>query len=110
MGSKVPPKIPIFKSTSLKVEHRLADPDLVAWLRAGPPEGADDPDLLELALETLDAFPVVPVGLEREPLDTLAGDDVAPVLVLHSHALPRRPEDPVLPFRRLGGGVLAYPA
>src|SRR5215203_6527437 len=42
-GSKVPPKIPIFKSTSLEVEHRLADPDLVARLGTGPPQRPHDP-------------------------------------------------------------------
>src|SRR5215212_835407 len=107
-GSKVPPKIPIFKSTSLKVEHRLADPDLVARLRAGPPQGAHHPGLLQLALEALYALPVPPVGLEREPLDTFTRDYVAPVLVLHPHPLPLRPEDPVLPVRHFRGGLLAH--
>src|SRR5215218_6198004 len=74
-GSKVPPNIPTLKATpqnvSPEVEHRLADPDLVPGLRAGPPQGADDPALLELVLEPLDALPVAPVSLEREPLDVL---------------------------------------
>src|SRR5215218_1763767 len=82
MGSKVPPKIPTFKiRTSLKIEHRLADPDLVARLRAGAPQGSHDTPPLELALETLHAF---------------AGDDVGAVLAFHAHAPPRRAEHAML--------------
>src|SRR5215210_5528138 len=102
MGSKVPPKIPTFTSTSLEIEHRLADSDLVAGHRAGPPQGPYDTGLLELALETLDALPVSPVGLEREPLDALARDDVATVLLCHPDPLPRWPEDAVLTLRNPG--------
>src|SRR5215217_3684851 len=110
-GSKVPPKIPTFKkSTSLEVEHRLADPDLVARLRPCPPQGPNDPDPLQLVLEPLDTFPIAPVGLECEPLDTLPGDDVPAVLLLHPYALPQRPEDAMPTLRRLVDGPLTHPA
>src|SRR5215210_286174 len=62
-GSNVPPNIPAFKSISLEVEHRLADPDLIARLGAGPPQRPYDSGLLELVLQALDALPVAPVGL-----------------------------------------------
>src|SRR3712207_3952656 len=72
MGSKVPPKIPTFKAcTSREVEHRPADPDLVARLRAGAPQGTHDTPPLELLLEALHALGVLPVRLEREPLHAL---------------------------------------
>src|ERR671916_2164464 len=71
-GSKVPPKIPILTFTSLEFEYRLADPYLIAGHRSGPPQGTQYPDLLQLALETLDTLPVAPVCLEGEPLDALA--------------------------------------
>src|SRR5215210_1010305 len=97
MGSKVPPKIATFTAEpSPEVEHRPADPDLVTRLRAGMPQRAQDAAPLELTLETLDALGVLPVGLEREPLDALAGDDVAPILLLHPHALPRRAKHAML--------------
>src|SRR5918997_1343375 len=97
-GSKVPPKMPIFKSTSLEVEYRLAYPDLVARLGPGTPKGPDDARPLQLVLEPLDALRVAPVGLEREPLDVLPGDDVAAVLRLDPDALPGRPEDAMPPL------------
>src|SRR5215218_1588307 len=108
MGSKVPPKIPILTPTSLEVEYRLADPDLVARHRAGPPQGSQYPNSLKFALETLDTLPVAPVGLERKALDVLARDDVAAVLVLHPNSLPRRPEDAVLTLRDLTDSVLVH--
>src|ERR687894_2218802 len=97
-GSKVPPKMPIFKSTSLEVEYRLAYPDLVARLGPGPPKGPDDARPLQLVLEPLDALRAAPVGLEREPLDVLPGDGVAAVLRLDPDALPGRPEDAMPPL------------
>src|SRR3954451_20121424 len=109
MGSKVPPKIPIFKCTSPEVEHRLADPDLVARLRTGPPQSPDDPALLQLVLKPLDALRIAPVGLERDPLDTLAGDDVPAVLLLHPNALPGWPEYTMPALRRLVHRPLAHP-
>src|SRR5215211_132447 len=97
MGSKVPPKIPTFKMrTSPEVEYRLADPDLVARLGAGAPQGAHDAPPLELPLEALHTFGVLPVRLEGEPLHALATDHVGAVLALHAHALPRRAEHAVL--------------
>src|SRR5215217_7956405 len=102
MGSKVPPKIPTFKMrTSPEVEHRLADPDLVARLCAGAPQGAHDAPPLELPLEALHTFEVLPVRLEGEPLHALAADHVGAVLALHAHALPRRAEHAVLPASTL---------
>src|SRR5829696_4230460 len=96
MGSKVPPKIPTFTAElSPEVEHRPADPDLVARLRARAPQGAHDPAPLELALEALNALRVLPIRLQGQPLDVLAGDDVAAVLPLHPHTFPRRPEHAV---------------
>src|SRR5215218_284598 len=62
-GSKVPPNIPTLKSTSLEVEHRLADPDLITGFGTGPTQCAYDSYLLQLVLEALDALPVAPVGL-----------------------------------------------
>src|SRR5215210_3950838 len=59
-GSKVPPKIPTFKATSLEVEHHLADPDLIPNLGAGPPQRPHDPDPLQLVLEPLHPFCVAP--------------------------------------------------
>src|SRR5215212_427337 len=110
-GSKVPPKIPTFKkSTSLEVEHRLANPDLVARLRPCPPQGPHDPDPLQLVLEPLDTLPIAPVGLECEPLDTLPGDDVPAVLLFHPYALPQRPEDAMPTLRRLVDSPLTHPA
>src|SRR5215212_3634843 len=87
-GSKVPPKIPIFKSTSLEVEHHLADPDLVARLGPGPPQRPHDPRPLQLVLEPLDSLHIAPVGLERESLDLLPRDDVPAILLLHPNTLP----------------------
>src|SRR5919202_5737188 len=99
MGSKVPPKIPTFKTrTSPEIEHRLADPDLVARFRAGAPQGAEDTPPLELALEALHALGVLPVGPEREPLDTLAEDHVGAVLALYPYASPLRAEHAVHPL------------
>src|SRR5919202_736805 len=98
-GSKVPPKIPTFKMrTSPEVEHRLANPDLLARLRAGAPKGAEDTPPLELALEALHALGVLPVGPEREPLDTLAEDHVGAVLALYPYASPLRAEHAVHPL------------
>src|SRR5215212_2236290 len=97
MGSKVPPKIPTFKMcTSPEIERRLADPDLVARLCAGAPQGAHDAPSLELPLEARHAFGILPVRLEGEPLHALAGDHVGAVLALHAHALPRRAEHAML--------------
>src|SRR5919112_1829932 len=91
MGSKVPPKIPTFKlRTSLEIEYRLADPDLVARLRAGAAQGTENAPPLELPLEALHALGVLPVGPEREPLYDLAKDHIRTVLALHPYALPRR--------------------
>src|SRR5215211_2346706 len=109
MGSKVPPKIPTFTAdTSPEVEHRPADPDLVARLRARAPQGAHDPAPLELALEALDALRVLPVRLQGQPLDVLAGDDVAAVLPLHPHTLPCRAEHAVRPLLCVVLGALAH--
>src|SRR5215207_2452380 len=107
-GSKVPPKIPILKPTSLEVEYRLADPDLIARHRTGPPQGSMYPDPLQLVLKALDALPVAPVCLEGEPLDALPGDDVATVLVLDPNPLPGWPEDAMLALRHLTDGVLSH--
>src|SRR5215210_8006386 len=97
MGSKVPPKIPTFKlRTSPEIERRLADPDLVARLCAGAPQGAHDAPSLELPLEARHAFGILPVRLEGEPLHALAGYHVGAVLALHAHALPRRAEHAML--------------
>src|SRR5215217_1983340 len=97
MGSKVPPKIATFTAeTSPEIEHRPADPDLVASPGARAPQGAHDAPPLELALEALDTLGVLPVCLEREPLDALAGDYVAAVLLLYPHAPPRRTKHAVL--------------
>src|SRR5215208_4649989 len=80
IGSKVPPKIATFTpETSPEIEHRPADPDLVASPGTRAPQGAHN------------AAP-----LERAPLDALAGDDVAAVLLLYPHALPRRTKHAVL--------------
>src|SRR5918997_1168086 len=96
-GSKVPPKIPTFKMrTSPEIEDRLADPDLVALLRAGAPQGAQDSPPLELPLEAPEALRVLPVRPQREPLDVLARDHVGAVLALHPYAPPRRTEHAVL--------------
>src|SRR5215212_11747262 len=102
MGSKVPPKIPTFKMcTSPEIERRLADPDLVARLCAGAPQGAHDAPSLELPLEARHAFGILPVRLEGEPLHALAGDHVGTVLALHAHAPPRRVEHAMLAMRVL---------
>src|SRR5918998_5782336 len=108
MGSKVPPKIPLFKTrTSLELEHRLADHDLVAWGRAGVPQGAHDAPPLELALKALDTLGVLPVRFEGEPLDTLAKDHVGAVFALYPYAPPHRTEHAVSPPSLLvAGGLL----
>src|SRR5918999_4549667 len=107
-GSKVPPKIPTLTvGTSPEVEHRPADPDLVAGLGARATQRAHDAAPLQLPLEALDALRVLPVGLEREALDALAGNDVAAVLPLHPHALPRRAEDAVRAIRALLGPAIS---
>src|SRR5215207_2015184 len=103
-GSKVPPKIPTFMATSSEIEDRLANPDLVARRRARPAQGTQDAPLFELPLEVLYALRALPVRLERQPLDALAGDHVAAVLLLHPHPLPRRAEHPVAGFLSVRGG------
>src|SRR5918997_1378701 len=107
-GSRAPPKIPTLKMrTSSEVEHRLADPDLVARRRAGAPQGAQNAPPLELPLEALHALRVLPVSPEREPLDPLARDHVRAVLALHPYTLPRRTEHAVLP-PSLAGALLRF--
>src|SRR5215210_350817 len=91
--------MPFLTSTSLEVEYCLADSYLIARHRSGPPQGSKYPDPLQLALEALDTLPVAPVCLEGEPLDALARDDIATVLVLHPDPLPGWPEDAVLTLR-----------
>src|SRR4028118_1069712 len=86
--------------TSPEIEHRLPDPYLVAFLGPGPPERPHDAALLQLPLEALDALRALPVGLEREPLDVLAGDPEAPVLPTDLESLPGWAVDPVLPLTR----------
>src|SRR5215211_1816744 len=86
-GSKVPPKIPTFIAASSEIEDRLAYLDLVARRRARAAQGTQDAPPLELPLEVLYALRALPVRLERQPLDTLAGDHVAAVLLLHPHPL-----------------------
>src|SRR5918998_1886159 len=107
-GSKVPPKIPTLKMrTSSEVEHRLADPDLVARRRAGAAQGAQDAPPLELALKALDTLGVLPVRFEGEPLDTLAKDHVGAVFALYPYAPPHRTEHAVSPPSLLvAGGLL----
>src|SRR3712207_96346 len=108
MGSKVPPKIPLFITrTSLEIEHRLADPDLVAWGCAGAPQGAHDAPPLELALKALDSLGVLPVRFEGEPLDTLAKDHIGAVFALYPYSPPRRTEHAVSPPSLfVAGGLL----
>src|ERR671917_602794 len=104
MGSKVPPKIPTFTTrTSPEIEHRLADPDLVARGRAGAPQGAHDTHPLELALEALHTLGVLPVRSEGDSLDARAKDHVGAVRVLYPYTPPRRTEHAVSPLPLLGG-------
>src|SRR5215208_3323293 len=107
-GSKVPPKIPSLTPTSLEVKHRLADPDLIAWHGASPPQGSEYPDSLQLVLKALDALSVAPVCPEGEPLDDLPGDDVATVLGLDPDPLPGWPEDAMLGLRQPTDGALTH--
>lgn len=107
-GVESPPKIPILTPTSLEVEHRLADPDLIARHGAGPPQGSEYPGPLQFVLETLDTLPVIPVCLEREPFDVLPRDDVAAVLVLDPDTIPGWPEDAMLTLRHLTDSVLTH--
>src|ERR687894_2417874 len=109
-GSNVPPKIPTFKiRTSLEIEDRLADPDLVARLRAGAPQGAHDAPPLELSLEALHTLGVLPVRPECQPLDSLAQDHVRAVLAPHPYAPPSRTKHAVsLLLLLVAGGMVPH--